>query len=162
MRMPLPSERLGSLSCWELSSLLSGAVTAASCSPGWSSQHCSPHHRGSPMRMPLPSERLSSLSCWELSSPLSGAVTVASCSPGWSSQHCSPHHRGSPMSMPLPCEHLRVGSSASQSSVIWRCSPYGRASIAPLTIESHLWATLFTSEHCDSALRSCQSAASGC
>ncbi len=26
---------------------------AASCSPGWSSQHCSPHHRGSPMSMPL-------------------------------------------------------------------------------------------------------------
>ncbi len=42
---------------------LSGAVTVASCSPGWSSQHCSPHHRGSPMSMPLPSERLSSLSC---------------------------------------------------------------------------------------------------
>ncbi len=65
-----------SLSCWELSSPLSGAVTVASCSPGWSSQHCSPHHRVSPMSMPLPSKWLSSLSCWELSSPLPRALTA--------------------------------------------------------------------------------------
>ncbi len=89
-------------------------------------------------------KRLSSLSCWELSSPLSGAVTAASCSPGWSSQHCSPHHRGSPMSMSLPSEHLsstfhlRVEFSALQSSVI--SNLVGWASIAPLTIEGHLWA----------------------
>ncbi len=84
MAMPLPSESLSSLSCWELSSPLSRAF-----------KHCSPHHRGSHMSMLLPSERLSSLSFWEMSSLLSRAViqqpqvvrplnaSLLSCSPCW-------------------------------------------------------------------------------
>ncbi len=58
----------------------------------------------------------------------------------------SPLTWGSLMSMPLPSERLsplsfcRMSFSAPQSSVIGLSLFVGRASIAPLTIEGHLWA----------------------
>ncbi len=64
----------------------------------WSSQHCSPRLRGSPMSMPLPSERLSFLSSeeWVLRSPEPLLVELA----------LLPSPRWSFMSMPLPSERL--------------------------------------------------------
>ncbi len=64
MSMPLPSERPS------FSAPQSSVIGRSHC---WSSQHCSPHHRGSSMSLPLPSERLSSLSLRGMSSsPLQG------------------------------------------------------------------------------------------
>ncbi len=64
MSMPLPSER---------PSFSAPQNSVIGHSPCWSSQHCSPHHRGSSMSLPLPSERLSSLSIRGMSSsPLQG------------------------------------------------------------------------------------------
>ncbi len=64
MSMPLPSER---------PSFSAPQSSVIGRSPCWSSQHCSPHHRGSSMSLPLPSERLSSLSLRGMSSsPLQG------------------------------------------------------------------------------------------
>ncbi len=108
------------------------------------------------MSMPVPSEHLSSrssrvgfLALWCCHRSL-----VLSC---WVDASIAlPHRRGSPMSMPLPSERLsshlilRVEFSTSPELVTAasgclgslclpaRCSPYGRASIAPLTIEGHL------------------------
>ncbi len=64
MSIPLPSER---------PSFSAPQSSVIGRSPCWSSQHCSPHHRGSSMSLPLPSERLSSLSLRGMSSsPVQG------------------------------------------------------------------------------------------
>ncbi len=110
------------------------------------------------MSMPLQSERLSSLLVWELSSPLSRALSVrevallvgrASIAPLTIEGHLWACRSLLSVWVPSHAESwvLRSPELSQQPQVVrplyaslLGCSPYGQASIAPLTIEGHLWA----------------------